>query len=280
MLWATSIMVLALAGIFSFWSLLWKSDKMPIKGIAWQVDYATAAIHGDWDRLGADTLLVQWSEVDDISFVDKGNRAKPAIDWFDVAHQPWAKNVILGLAGRYSEPQARANVLELARRSKAITREKLPINITGYYFPVEVDPSWQNAPELMPQALAQLPRPLWVSAYEGYNIGAEAFADWVASWLPPDVGIFFQDGVGVEVRSPAVARDYADALSKRLGQQRVKVIVEAFRPIDPTGFRPATASELLPQIEAMRGYDIFIFDGPHYLKPPLIDELLKNKEFR
>ncbi|WP_343315349.1 hypothetical protein AAIB41_18070 [Brucella sp. BE17] len=249
---------------------------MPVKGIVWQVDNATAAIKGDWDKLGADTLLVQWSQVDNISFLGGGGDPKSPIDWFDISQQPWAKNVILGLAGRFSEPEARANVLELAEQSARLARKKLPVNITGYYFPVEVDSSWHDAPQLMPKALAQLPRPLWISVYEGHNIGAKEFADWVASWLPPDVGIFFQDGVGVEVRSPAVARDYADALVKRLGKQRVRIIVEAFRPIGIRGFRPATADELLPQIKVMRGYNIFIFDGPHYIKSELIDELIKH----
>lgn len=32
-----------------------------------------------------------------------------------------------------------------------------------------------------------------------------------------------------------------------------------------TLFRPVSADELAPQIQAMRGFEIYLFDGPHYL---------------
>jgi hypothetical protein len=95
----------------------------------------------------------------------------------------------------------------------------------------------------------------------------------VAGWLPPDVGVFFQDGVGVYARTPKVALEYLDALRKRLGPERVRVIVEAFRPKLGGGFRPATADELRPQLAAYRGYRTYLFDGPHYVTPDLITDL-------
>ena len=48
-------------------------------------------------------------------------------------------------------------------------------------------------------------------------------------WLPPDVGVFFQDGVGVHARDARTARRYADTLASRLGKARVRIIAEAFR---------------------------------------------------
>ncbi|EPN68434.1 hypothetical protein A245_03653, partial [Pseudomonas syringae pv. actinidiae ICMP 19096] len=78
--------------------------------------------------------------------------------------------------------------------------------------------------------MAKLPRPLWISVYDGANIGPAATADWLKTWLPDDIGVFFQDGVGVYARTAPVARTYADALRKRLGKDRVRIIVEAFRP--------------------------------------------------
>ncbi len=69
-----------------------------------------------------------------------------------------------------------------------------------------------EAPKLA-ALLAPLPRPLWISVYDGRNIGPEALADWLESWLPKDIGVFFQDGVGVYARTPQVAAHYADVLS-------------------------------------------------------------------
>lgn len=253
--------------------LPFSTQSMTVNGIVWQATYDTANPRGEWQKLGVDHLLVQWSEVDGYCFVPCRNEPNSITNWLEISHQPWAKHVIFGLAGGFNEPKARENVLALAERSAEIAKIKLPINIDGYYFPVEVDPAWKDAPDLMVKALAKLPRPLWISLYEGYNIGGEATADWIASWLPSDVGVFFQDGVGVEVRSAPVARQYADALVRKLGKDRVKVIVEAFRPLPGGKFRSATPEEILPQIKAMQGYDIYIFDGPHYVSESLIKSL-------
>jgi hypothetical protein len=155
-----------------------------------------------------------------------------------------------------------------------MAKVKTPLNVTGWYFPAEVDPSWSRAKEL-PALLAKLPRPLWISVYDGGNIGPAATADWLKSWLPDDIGVFFQDGVGVYTRTAPVARQYADALRERLGPNRVKVIVEAFRPKVGGGFRSATVAELKPQIAAYGGYPLYLFDGPHYLTPKLVQGLLK-----
>jgi hypothetical protein len=247
-----------------------------IAGIVWQPDNATVGIHGEWQKLGAHELLVQWTAVDSQAFVPgSGLPEVPVLpDWARIAKAPWAQDVIVGLAGFFSENRSRDNIEELAVLSEQMARVKTPLNVTGWYFPAEVDPSWSRAKEL-PALLARLPRPLWISVYDGVNIGPQATADWLKSWLPDDIGVFFQDGVGVYARTAPVARTYADALRKTLGKNRVKIIVEAFRPQVGGGFRSATADELKPQIAAYRGYPLYLFDGPHYVTPDVVEGLLK-----
>jgi len=244
-----------------------------ITGIVWQPDNATVGIHGEWDKLGAHELLVQWTAVDGQSFVaGSGLPEVPVLpDWARIAKEPWAQDVIVGLAGFFSENRSRDNIEELATLSERMAKVKTPLNVTGWYFPAEVDPGWSRAKEL--PLLARLPRPLWISVYDGANIGPQATADWLKTWLPDDIGVFFQDGVGVYARTAPVARTYADALRKKLGEHRVKIIVEAFRPQVGGGFRPATVDELKPQIAAYRGYPLYLFDGPHYVTPEVVEGL-------
>ncbi|MDA3135766.1 hypothetical protein HG619_02060 [Pseudomonas syringae] len=239
-----------------------------VVGIVWQPDNATVGISGNWDRLGARQLLVQWTAVDDQSFIPGTSMASVPVlpDWTRIGKEPWAQEVILGLAGYFSETRSRDNIEQLAVLSAQLAKVKTPLNVTGWYFPAEVDPSWSRAKEL-PALLAKLPRPLWISVYDGANIGPAATADWLKTWLPDDIGVFFQDGVGVYARTAPVARTYADALRQRLGKNRVRIIVEAFRPQLGGGFRPATAAELKPQIAAFDGYPLYLFDGPHYVTP-------------
>jgi hypothetical protein len=247
-----------------------------IVGIVWQPDNKTVGIKGDWQKLGARELLVQWTVVDDQAFVPgTGLPNVPVLpDWARIAKEPWAQDVIVGLAGYFSENRSRDNIEQLAAVSERIAKLPTPLHVTGYYFPAEVDPSWTRAKEL-PALLAKLPRPLWISVYDGANIGPAATADWLKQWLPDDIGVFFQDGVGVYARTAPVARTYADALRERLGKDRVRIIVEAFRPNYGGGFRSATAAELKPQLAAYDGYPLYLFDGPHYVTPALVKALAK-----
>lgn len=242
------------------------------EGIVWQVDNATAHPAGDWQLLGVRRLLIQWTAVDDTAFVlDAGLPAAANMpDWARIGREPWAADVIVGLAGYADEKRARANVEKLVRISAQLARasSSLPLHISGYYFPVEVDPTWADAAKLGPLTSA-LPRPLWISVYDRTNIGGKMLADWLATWLPPDVGVFFQDGCGVYARGPEVAREYLEALSAKLGSERVRVIAEAFRPSEHGGFRAATADELRAQLAAYRGYTAYLFDGPHYVSNEL-----------
>ncbi|MDC8758296.1 hypothetical protein [Janthinobacterium fluminis] len=251
---------------------------LPIDGIAWQPDNATARPYGNWDRIGARELLIQWTLVDQTAFVDlaeAGAQAAPQLpDWGRIAAEPWARDVIVGLAGSFDENAARAGVARLAALSQRLAALPTPLHVSGWYFPVEVDPSWADARRLA-ALLAPLPRPLWISAYDSANIGADNFAAALAAWLPDDVGVLFQDGAGVYAREPRVARGYADALAARLGRARVRIIVEAFRPRVGGGFRSATVDELAPQLRAYAGYRRYLFDGPHYVNDALVQDIFK-----
>lgn len=246
-----------------------------IEGVVWQLHAGALDPRGDWDMIGARSLLLQWMVADGTSFVPGlGLPVIPdAPNWTRIAREPWARSIIAGLASSFSEPTARQNVAALAALSEAIARKPLPFRAAGFYFPVEADPTWKEVGALK-TLLAPLPRPLWVSAYDNSNVGPAALADWVSLWLPQDVGLFFQDGVGLYTRSPAAARLYAEALSARLGAHRFKLIAEAFRPREGGGFRAATAAELKPQLESYRGFDVFVFDGPHYLDRLIVRDLM------
>lgn len=247
------------------------------QGVVWQVTNEQWNPHGTWDRLGVNELLVQWTAVDDVAFVAGAGLPAPRVpDWVRIANEPWARGVIVGLAGYTDEHKARANVEELVERSLKIAAVRPPVHITGWYFPVEVDPTWTDAPKMAP-LLERLPHPLWISVYDNSNIGGEALAKWLDGWLPRNVGVLLQDGSGLYARGPEVAREYADALAARLGKQRVRIIAEAFRPQEGGGFRAATAAELLPQLEAYHGYRVYLFDGPHYVSPELVDALLQHR---
>jgi hypothetical protein len=245
--------------------------SQPIQGIVWQLDNDSTNARGNWHELGAKKLLLQWVAVDGISFLEgSGQTMAPQLpDWQRIAAEPWAQEVILGLAGRFDETAARADVAGLIAQSERLSKLPIPLNVVGWYFPVEVDSSWSDAKHLGPM-LAGLPRPLWISVYDRANIGAEPLAAWLATWLPADVGIMFQDGVGVYARTAVVARQYVLALSQRFGQARVSVIAEAFRAKDAGEFRSATASEISDQLQTYRGLPVYLFDGPHYVSNDLV----------
>ncbi|RYF44173.1 MAG: hypothetical protein EOO25_00585 [Comamonadaceae bacterium] len=253
----------------------------PIEGVVWQPDNDTVAPRGNWERLGVGRLLVQWTAVDEVAFVaDAGMPTSPRLpDWERIAGEPWAQEVILGLAGRFDENAARSRIPELAQLSLRLSRLPTPLKVVGWYFPVEIDPTWAEASSLA-AVLNQLPRPLWISVYDSANVGPEELGASLAKWLPADVGVFFQDGVGVHAREAWVARHYANVLRRQLGSHRVRVIAEAFRPSPQGGFRPATVEELRPQLAAYAGFPIYLFEGPRYVSPSLVEALLPGEAVR
>ena len=250
----------------------------PLAGTVWQVDNQTVDPRGNWQRMGGNELLVQWTAVDGTAFVD--NSALPVAPqlpaWARIAGEPWARDVILGLAGRFDEKAARTDIANLAAQSAALAKLPTPMNVVGWYFPVEIDPTWIEAPALAP-LLATLPRPLWISVYDSANVGPEELVLGLMKWLPPDVGVFFQDGVGVHARTARTARRYADVLTAKLGKDRVRIIAEAFRPQVGGGMRGATIEELGPQLAYYQGYRIYLFDGPHYVPDALVAQIVARQ---
>lgn len=254
-----------------------RAPARQLSGMVWQPSNSTLHPRGRWERLGISRLLVQWTAVDNMSFLPAAGLAaigSDLPDWRRIAAQPWAQDVILGLAGMHDEARARASLGALAAQSTALVAAaaQLPLNVTGYYFPVECDPTWQP-PANWRSILDALPRPLWVSVYDSANRGPQALLDWIERWVPRHVGVYFQDGVGVHARTPAVAREYLHVLTQHLGLARVQVIAEAFRPAAKGALRSATAPELLPQLEAYQGWPILLFDGPHYVHDALVADL-------
>lgn len=253
----------------------------PIEGVVWQIDNENTDPRGDWERLGVKRLLVQWTVVDGLAFLE-GTGQPPGAkmpDWRRIGAQPWAREVIVGMAGHFDERRARTDIEGLAQLSAQLAQKPPPVNVAGWYFPVEIDPTWSEAPKLGP-LLRQLPRPLWISVYDSANVGPEELAESLVKWLPQDVGVFFQDGVGVHAREPYVAKHYANVLVRRLGKERVRVIAEAFRPNPGGGFRPATIAELRPQLATYAGYSIYLFEGPRYVPPALVQELAAAQDPR
>ncbi|WP_454918606.1 hypothetical protein [Xanthobacter sediminis] len=268
------------AGLLGLDQLLVRRAPAPeglVDGIVWQIHDGFLDPYGEWDRLGAHALLLQWIVLNGVAFVP-GLGIQTIADppnWARISREPWARSIIVGLASLSSEVDARRNVAALVDLSARVAAKPLPFRAAGYYFPVEADPTWMDAPK-MGALLSALPRPLWVSAYDNSNIGAAPFADWIDSWLPKDVGLFFQDGGGLYMRTPQSSRQYGEALIAKLGRDRFRMILEAFRPAGGELLRAATAAELRPQIEAYRGFDTFVFEAPHYLDRKLINELTRT----
>ena len=55
----------------------------PAQGVVWQLTNDQLDPHGDWDRLGVNELLVQWTAVDDVAFVAGAGLPAPRRPWLD-----------------------------------------------------------------------------------------------------------------------------------------------------------------------------------------------------
>ena len=181
----------------------------------------------------------------------------------------------MGLVGQFRESDARKNAVELAEDGAISAIAPPGVNVVGWYFPVEFDPTWDVQPNVI-DALALLPRPLWVSVYDSANVGPEQLVLHLQRWLPPDVGVFWQDGVGVHARESRISAQYIQAMTEHLGQHRVRVIAEVFRPNPGGGFRSATVTELMEQLAVYDGLPIYLFEGPTYLTPDLLAALVSQ----
>ena len=251
-------------GVILLYSVITRySGPGVIKGVIWQPTNDYPEPEGNWHLLGADTLLVQWSLNDGLSWImGSGFDSQPFVpDWSVLLENPWAQQLILGLASNMKLEEARANSALLADQSRSLAQklnDQLPI--IGWYAPIEISPDW-NSPNSREDYLAALPRPLYISVYGGYEMTPQDFASWVASWSPDDTQILLQDGVGAAGQTPQQARARADALGAILGTHRVIMIMEAFQPDTEDGFHAAGLSQMINQIWAYEGLEVYVFSA-------------------
>ena len=285
--WKTIYGQLLVACIVHPWLPL-SAQTPTIDGIVWQPHNDNLRPHGNWHELGVTTLLVQWSTVDGRTFFPSPQHhsgdapTPPSVDdptlpdWERIGKEPWAQEVIMGLQGYFQEATARSRATQLAQNARNQAKAPRGVNVVGWYFPVEFDPTWDVPTELI-DALANLPRPLWISVYDSANVGPVALIRHIERWLPGDAGLFFQDGVGVHARDAHTAQRYAKALTAHFGEKRVRLIAEAFRPAKEGGFRAATPAELGAQLTAYSGQVVYVFEGPTYVTPATVSALLSTE---
>lgn len=243
----------------------WLRDSSPVslaEGIFWQPDQQHLRPEGIWDQIGVNSLVVQYGSVDQRAWFPNAYQGVYATlpDWKRIGREPWARRVVMGLAGNFEEDSSRRDVRELARMSRLLAQHT-PLPASAYYFPVEVDPSWKGVGELR-TAMQDLPRPLWISVYSR-PISAQALAASVQTWLPPGVGVMLQDGVGVGDRTPEQAQALFRELQRQLGAQRVIMVAETFHQDAAGKLKTAPLSQLVQQLQTYRGDRVYLYDTSH-----------------
>ena len=86
-------------------------------------------------------------------------------------------------AGPVRQTQARAHIHELADLAQKFGTLSYPSNAAGFYFPVEIDPTYTAAPADFGAIWSKLPR-LYVSVYYGAGVDDAAAAQWLDSFIP------------------------------------------------------------------------------------------------
>lgn len=254
-------------------------------GVVWQTLLSNVALRRQWDTLGVRRVLLQWIAVDGVSFIDN-----PWLPTYNVklnlnefVQNAWAEQVIVGLPGYFNETTARNSLAQMGDWAEKFGTLSYPSRVAGFYFPVEIDPTWQTAKQDLAPIWDKLPRPLYISAYYGNGIDGEAAAQWLADLLPQDVILMFQDGVGAFDFSLELARSRIRQLENHLGAHRVHVIAEAFRyngGWDGTPgeyFLPLEPGEYAERINAYSDLNaarrLWVFDAPNYMSSKLIQQL-------
>lgn len=242
-------------------AVLWWLPAQPlIRGVIWQPTLAYPQPRGQWQQIGANTLLVQWLVSKNRAWRDHlGVQTWNAhTDWARLRRASWARHLVLGLAGDYDLAQARTDWRRLAKQSRRIVRHvtKPP---QAWYASIEISPDWTNARAIRGY-LQAMPRPLLVSVYRANGLSPTQFAEWVQSWLSDGIYVLFQDGVGTGHRStPEDAVRYTLALIDVLGRQRVGIVVDAFRRTANGEFESASFAQLHAQLLAYRSLRVPIY---------------------
>lgn len=240
--------------------VLWWLPAQPlIRGVIWQPTLAYPQPRGQWQQVGANTLLVQWLVSNNRAWQDHLSMQTWNVhtDWARLRHAPWAQHLVLGLAGDYDLAQARTDWRRLTKQSRRIVRHvaKPP---QAWYASIEISPDWTNAGAIRGY-LQAMPRPLLVSVYRANGLSPTQFAEWVQSWLPDGVSVLFQDGVGVGRSTPEIAVRYMQALIVTLGRQRVGIVVDAFQRAENGEFESASLAQLRAQLLAYRSLRVPIY---------------------
>lgn len=230
-----------------------------IDGVIWQPTRDYAFPKGEWDQIGANTLIIQWGEV---HYRDaETDQKKTYIPSEQVIQQllvePWAKNIILGMSGDFDLAYARQDWQFLALKSQQISIKFSAVPISSWYAPIEISPEWKDI-KAIKSYLNQLPRPLSVSIYADGTLTPNAYVRWVQQWLPGDVKVLFQDGVGVRRHSIKDVVSYAQALKNAFGEERVALILEAFE-VSNGVFKSASVLRINHQLHAYRRLSLPIY---------------------
>jgi hypothetical protein len=246
-------------GIF----VLWEIPPVNLaEGIFWQPNREYIQPEGIWNQIGVHTLVVQWMVTDGRSWFPSSKlpQWEPQTDWTRIRDAPWAKKIIVGLAGDFQVPRARMNAQKLAALSPDIVASMPIKNPLAWYAPVEISPGWRNVHAIRTY-LAGLPRPLWVTIYGGNEMTPTELVSWVRSWLPLGVGVLYQDGVGVGCETPAQAAARARALEAAFGRSHVGIILEAFLQRPQGRFISAGVWRVAKQLRTYKGLHIYIFSA-------------------
>jgi len=255
-----SLIIIISAGLVLFWNLRLNY----FKGVIWQptLDYNTPK--GSWDKLGADTLLIQWTYLGNKSWIDGTNYPvwEPTPDWQKILSQKWAQNIIFGLSCDFNISKAR-NECNYHRRvsidiAKSIQKLKISNPIKGWYAPIEIDLYWSNK-KIIDGYLKGMPRPLYISSFVGKYGDPLLYAKWVSTWLPKDVSLLFQDSVGTGALVQEEVIQYITALKNELGSKRVGVILEAFTIDKHKRFQKANLNSIAKRLLVYKKTNIPIY---------------------
>lgn len=268
-------------------------------GMFWQTMNDNVDYRRSWEKLGISKTMFQWVAVDDSSFITGSSLPMhlKQLNLTDVATYPWADEIVIGLPGMNDTAQSRTavNVEKLITQAEQFAAFTYPDEATGkgFYFPVEIDPGWTDIDTALTTSrwnrLRAFAGTLYVSVYYGNdtylsNLGlnAQTAAAWVATHIPGDVVVLFQDGVGAHDVPINTAITRYRALQDALGTARVELIAEAFRynpdhnDVPGQYYKSATAAQLRQQMFAYRNFKTWLFDGPEYLTTQLIQEVLNE----
>lgn len=251
-----------------------------VNGIFWPTQAANVDFRRPWNALGATTTIFQWVAVDGSSFIP--NIWLPLnskqLNLTNIATYPWAAKIVVGTPGLSNQATARTSAASLAALAQEYGTLIYPSNVTGFYFPVTFDPSWVAAPTVMAPLWSLLPRPLYVTVFYDSTVDGATGAAWANSFIPTDVTILFQDGVGTYGTDPVLALTQAMQLKKL--HTKLELVTECFRPNPAfpgsgSKYIPITVDEYYEQLTHYEGTGLTVhaYDGPDYLDSELIQEI-------